>query len=152
MPKGVGIGTVVFVCFLASVGFADSPSVVQPKVIHETSLTFSGPPNIPGLSAAWVIGSEKGGGPYALRVKLRDGGVLPPHTHPDARITTVLRGTVSVGFGEIIEPGNTHAAGPGDTYLVPAGTPHFLLAKSGDVEYTECGDGVTGTTMVSSIK
>lgn len=152
MPKGISIGLVVFVCFLASFGFADPPSRVHPNVIRESSLTFVSPPNIPGLSAAWVVGSEKGGGPYALRVRLHDGGVLPPHTHPDARITTVLSGTLSVGFGEIIELGNMRAAEPGDTYLVPAGTPHFLLAMNGDVEYTECGDGVTGTTMVSSTK
>ena len=120
----------------------------SPNVVKQESLTFSGPPALPGLSAAWAIGSESGSGLYALRVKLKAGGKLPPHTHPDARLTTVLSGTLSIGFGESFDESTLVTAHAGDSYLVPAGQPHFIVARDGDVEYQEVGSGKTGTEMV----
>lgn len=119
-----------------------------PQVVRQEHLGFSGPPTVPGLSAAWMIGSENGAGLYALRVKLKAAEKLPPHTHPDARLTTILSGTLSVGFGESFDLSHLVTAGTGDSYLVPAGQPHFLMAHDGDVEYQEMGSGKTGTQML----
>jgi quercetin dioxygenase-like cupin family protein len=37
---------------------------------------------------------------YTLRVRLEKGGMVTPHTHPDARYVTVLSGEVYAGMGD----------------------------------------------------
>lgn len=128
---------------LRAEGAATAPVVVQPS-----SLVFAGPPAIPGLTAAWAIGSEKGEGLYLLRVRLKAGSTLPPHTHPDARVTTVLNGLVAVGFGDSFDESRLVLVHSGESYLVPAGQPHFIVARDGDAEYQEMGSGGTGTEMI----
>src|SRR5687768_3749282 len=74
---------------------AAAANAVLPK-----DLVWFTPPGIPGLQGAWVLGAEQKPGAYLLRVKLAPGARIPPHTHPDERNTTVLSGTLHVGFGE----------------------------------------------------
>lgn len=126
---------------------ADDTAQVSPRIVHPQELQFFGPPQVPALSAAWAVGSEKGSGLYALRVRLSSKGVLPVHTHPDDRLTTVLSGKLGIGFGAAVDRSRMSIASAGDSYLVPAGTPHFLVALDGDVEYQEVGMGPTGTEM-----
>jgi len=120
----------------------------SPQIIKPGALAYAGPPQIPALGAAWAIGSERGPGLYALRVKLKSGGVIPPHTHPDARITTVLSGSLLIGFGDTVDEKHAAIAEAGDSYLVPAGAAHFIVARGGDVEYQETGNGGTATEML----
>jgi quercetin dioxygenase-like cupin family protein len=119
-----------------------------PIVVKPSDLTFAGPPSVPGLTAAWAIGSEKGQGLYLLRVKLKGGGKIPPHTHPDARVTTVLAGSLAVGFGDSVSERALVTVRAGESYLVPAGQPHFIVAQGGDAEYQEVGSGPTLTEII----
>lgn len=119
---------------------APAPVPVRPEVVHWFS-----PPGNPGLRGAWLLGSEAGSGPYVLRVKLAKGGRILTHTHPDARHTTVLSGTLLVGFGAGASAGPMVAVPAGAVYLVPAGMPHALWARDGEVIYQESGSGPTGT-------
>jgi quercetin dioxygenase-like cupin family protein len=104
------------------------------------------PPGVEGVQGAWVIGAEKAAEPYLLRVKLRAGARMPPHTHPDARHTTVLSGTLYVGFGDAIDESAAVAVPTGAVYVAPAGVAHWVWAKDGDVQYQETGVGPTATT------
>jgi hypothetical protein len=61
------------------------------------------PPNNPALQYAWLLGNEQKHGPYILRVQLAAGGRILSHTHPDERISTVLSGTIYVGFGKTVD-------------------------------------------------
>jgi quercetin dioxygenase-like cupin family protein len=135
-------------CWLGAAGASAQQPPGSPQIIKPDALTYAGPPQIPALGAAWAIGSEKGPGLYALRVKLRSGGIIPPHTHPDARITTVLAGSLLIGFADTVDEKRAVVATAGDSYLVPAGTPHFIVARGADVEYQEMGSGGTGTEML----
>jgi quercetin dioxygenase-like cupin family protein len=101
------------------------------------------------MQFAWALGVESEANPYVLRVKLAKGATIPPHTHPDARITTVLEGTIYVGFGNAVEPDRAVAVPKGGIYVVPANVAHYLLAKAGDALYQENGVGPTGTAMLS---
>jgi quercetin dioxygenase-like cupin family protein len=120
----------------------------QPTVIRPDELAWLSPPQIPDLSVAFMVGAEREPGSYALRVRLRGGGRIPPHTHPDARNTVVLSGTLRVGFGETFDPARTVAVQPGEVYVAAAGVPHYLWAKDGDVEYQENGQGPTGSQFL----
>lgn len=100
------------------------------------------------LKAAWVVGAESKPEPYLIRVKLKAGGRIPPHTHPDSRNTTVLSGTLYVGFGATFDEAKLVAIPPGAVYVAPAHVPHFVAAKDGEVLYQEAGMGPTNTVFV----
>lgn len=119
-----------------------------PYPIDVSRLNWTSPPPVPGLQFAWVLGNEQNEGMYALRVKLEKGTKIPPHTHPDERNSTVLKGTLYVGFGERFDPARLVAVPEGSVYVAPARVPHYLYARDGDVEYQEAGVGPTGTKIL----
>lgn len=135
-----------FICLaLCSAGALAQPA---PTPILPESLKWFSPPGNPDLRAAWMLGSESGSGMYLLRVMLAKGGKLPVHTHPDERSTTVLSGTLYVGFGDLAEAENLVAIPAGGVYVAPAHMPHYLWARDGDVVYQESGAGRTGTKFL----
>jgi quercetin dioxygenase-like cupin family protein len=119
-----------------------------PQVIYPELLTWSTPPPIPDLRSAWVLGSEQQTGSYAIRVVLKAGGRVPPHTHPDTRYSTVLSGVLHVGFGAKPDAAAMIAVPAGAVYVAPAGIAHHLWARDGEVVYQEAGVGPTGTTLL----
>jgi quercetin dioxygenase-like cupin family protein len=78
----------------------------------------------------------------------RDGGKIPPHTHPDERNSTVLSGTIYLGFGDTFDESNVVAIPTGAVYATPANVPHYVWAKDGDAIYQESGVGPTGTSFI----
>lgn len=124
------------------------PQTAAPTPILAETLRWVAVPAIPGLQAAWVVGSEKNPGLYALRVKLAPGAKLPPHTHPDERNSTVLSGTIYVGFGHTFDESKVVAIPAGSMYVAPASVPHYVWAKDGEAVYQEAGVGPTGTIPV----
>lgn len=118
-----------------------------PQTLDPAQARWFAPPSLPGLRAAWLAGDETQPGPYVLRVKLAAGHRVPPHTHPDRRHTTVLSGTLHVGFGDTMDEAAAVAVPAGMLYEAPAGVPHWVWARDGDVEYQESGTGPTATRM-----
>jgi quercetin dioxygenase-like cupin family protein len=127
----------------AAMAQTNAPAPILPETLRWVS-----PSNNPALQGAWVLGAEARPGPYLLRVKLAAGGRIPPHTHPDERITTVLSGTIYVGFGETFDETNAVAIPAGGVYVAPAGVPHFVWARGGNAVYQEAGVGPTATVFV----
>jgi len=123
---------------------------IAPAPILPDTIRWVSPPNMPGLQAAWILGAEQKPAFYMLRVKLSLGARIPPHTHPDERNTTVLMGTVYVGFGEKFDEAQVIAIPAGAVYVAPANVPHYVWAKADDVMYQEAGMGPTGTSFVGS--
>ncbi len=143
--KPLIVPLVLIASLLAHLALAQSPAPVR---ISPESLKWVSPPTLPGLRSAWVLGSEQQPGIYVLRVKLSAGTKIPPHTHPDERNSTVLSGTLYVGFGATFDETRMVAIPSGALYVAPANVPHYLWAKDGDVQYQEAGIGPTGTVMV----
>lgn len=121
---------------------------IGPSPFLPDAFRWRSPPNNPALQSAWIVGNEQEPGPYLLRVKLAVGGRIAPHTHPDERNSTVLSGTVYVGFGETFDESKLVAVPVGAVYVTPANVPHYLLARDGDVMYQESGIGPTGTLFI----
>jgi quercetin dioxygenase-like cupin family protein len=119
-----------------------------PQPILPEALEWSSPPTLGGVRGAWIIGAEGRAGTYVFRVQLAADARIPPHTHPDTRYTTVLSGTLQVGFGTDFDPDQTVAIPAGAVYVAPAGTPHYIWARDGAVEYQEAGIGPTATQLV----
>ncbi|KEF42175.1 MAG: hypothetical protein ER33_07400 [Cyanobium sp. CACIAM 14] len=138
------------IAFLVSCSTAGWAQPVVPVPLLPERFRWFGAPTNPKLRAAWVIGTESGQGPYLLRVRLARGGRIPVHTHPDARHSTVLAGTLYVGFGAVADASKLVAIPAGGVYVAPAHTPHYLWAKDGEVIYQESGTGPTATVPVRS--
>ena len=139
---------VAAVLALVSLSGSAVAQVEAPAPVRPESLLWFSPPNNPALQGAWVHGAEQKAGAYILRVKLAAGGRIPPHTHHDQRISTVLSGTLYVGFGEAFDEAKLVAIPAGGVYVVPANVSHFLLARDGDAMYQESGVGPTATVPV----
>ncbi len=128
----------------AAIASAGRPVAVNPERLHWIS-----PSAIPGLQIKWVLGAETHPEPYVLQVKLTAGTIIAPHTHPDARTTAVLEGTLYVAFAETLDVTKAVAVPAGAVYITPANTPHFVLAKDADTVYQEFGSGPTATSPIS---
>ncbi|MCC6847223.1 MAG: cupin domain-containing protein [Deltaproteobacteria bacterium] len=120
---------------------AEGPAPILPD-----ALRWESPPDNPAVRGAWVLGAERAAGPYLFRVRLDAGARLRPHVHPDVRHTTVLSGTLWVGFGEVVDDARLVAVPAGAVYVAPAGVPHWIAARDGAVVYQESGVGPTATT------
>ncbi len=137
--------------FALAVSLVAAPAVAQsaqPVPVLPESLKWFSPSNNELLKGAWVLGSEKQSGTYVLRVQLAKGGKIAAHTHPDARYSTVLAGTLFVGFGDVANETDVVAVPTGGVYVAPANVAHFLWARDGDVVYQEGGVGPTATVPV----
>lgn len=132
---------------LASAMPACAQEAAPVPILPET-LSWTSPPMEPKAQGAYMIGAEDRPGIYVFRVKLQKGGTIPPHRHPDVRHSTVLSGTLYVGFGEEIDESGLVAVPAGAVYTAPAGVPHYVIARDGDVVYEEIGVGPTGLTPV----
>lgn len=119
-----------------------------PDVIGADAVKWSSPPNLPGVQGAWFLGAQDKPGPYLFRVRLAAGARIPPHTHPDERSTTVMSGTILVGFGATFDEARMVAVPAGSVYVAPAGLPHYIWARDGEATYQESGIGPSGTDMV----
>lgn len=132
---------------LASLTLAEFAAAqdARPVPVLPQALTWSGPPDNPLLKTSWVVGAEKQPGAYLIRVKLGAGGRIAPHSHPDQRVSTVLSGTIYVGFGSTFDEAKVVAIPTGGVYVAPANVPHYVWAKDGPAQYQESGIGPTGT-------
>jgi len=125
----------------------DAPPSRPAPVVPE-SVRWTSPPDLPGVEGAWFLGAQDKPGVYLFRVKLAPGARIPPHTHPDERSSTVMSGTLYVGFGDTFDEARMVAVPPGAVYVAPANVPHFLWARDGEVVYQESGIGPTATRML----
>ena len=103
--------------------------------------------NATGMNAAFVLGSPNQAGLYTIRVHIEDGGFMPPHTHPDDRMITVLSGVLHYGFGATADRNATKPYPAGSVFIARANEPHYAIGK-GDAVYQESGMAPTGTNWV----
>lgn len=108
-------------------------------------------PAVPGVQIAVVAGRPQEPGPYALRVRFPPGVRVMPHTHPEDRIYTILRGTWYIGLGEAFDSTRLERYSAGSVYVVRAGTAHFHLARDGETVFQITATGPTATRFVNPV-
>lgn len=101
-----------------------------------------------GISSAALVGSAEEAGVYLVRVRMEPDTVNAAHVHPDARVSTVISGTVYYGIGPVADRDKARAFGPGSVYFTPPSTPHFLMTGDEPVVYEEVGFGPSKSTPV----
>lgn len=103
----------------------------------------------PGISSAVLVGAVEDEGLYLVRVRMEPGSLNAVHKHPDARVTTILSGTVLYALGTTADPTSGVAYGPGSVYFTPPNTPHWLIATDEAVVYEEAGFGPSKSIPVT---
>ena len=103
-----------------------------------------------GIKNAQVEGNSRAAGMYVSYVRYQKGATAPPHTHPDQRIVAVVSGVLYSGIGPEMTEHNLKPLQPGTVIVIPANTPHFGVAKDGEVLLLEIGMGPSGVNFLSS--
>ncbi|MBG0810665.1 cupin domain-containing protein [Methylosinus sp. H3A] len=130
--------------FWAGEALAEGP----PPAVLQSELKYAPVPLFTGVFAAPVSGTAtQPGALYALSVKYAAGARSLPHTHPDARVVTVISGRFYAGVGERLDESSLRALGPGDSIVVPAETVHYGWARDGEVLLLETGVGPSGASL-----
>jgi len=105
-------------------------------------------PFAPGAEAGFLAGDGNKPEMYTLRVHLAKDAKIPPHSHPDGRMVTILSGELFAGIGPTFDPGHGTLLPAGSFMVIPAGEVHWSWAKNGDVVYQETGTGPTATNLI----
>jgi quercetin dioxygenase-like cupin family protein len=119
--------------------------------LHNEDVEWRNFPAFPKeVKLAVIAGDPSKPAPYVVRVKVPNGTRLMPHTHPEDRIYTVMSGVFYIGFGTVFDPDKLVAYGPGSVVILPANTPHFHWAKSGEYISQVYGVGPLGLEYIDS--
>ena len=108
------------------------------------------PSPVEGVESASLIGDQAEAALYVNVGKLAQGVVFPVHTHTDARLSTVLSGTMYYGVGEVLEEVEFAAYPAGSVVYTPPNTPHWMEARDGEVIVQESGYGPSETTFLET--
>ncbi|HEY8748176.1 MAG TPA: rhodanese-like domain-containing protein [Tepidisphaeraceae bacterium] len=85
-----------------------------------------------GAQIAVLEGDPGKAGPFVFRVKVPDGFIVKPHTHPRAERVTVIQGTFNIAMHETVaeaqKPGNFKTLPAGSFGYWPAGMVHVAWA------------------------
>jgi len=124
---------------------AGGPTIVMPG---QGAYVPAPPPYPKGTMMAVLSGDPaKAGAVYTVRLKLPDGIKVLPHTHGDTENVTVVSGTLMVGVGKTFDVAHMKALPPGSFVSIPAGLPHYGMAK-GNTVLQVTGLGPSSMTLV----
>lgn len=120
----------------------------EAQAILPADLKWQSNPDLDGVQSAAGVGDPTKGDLYVLFGKMGQDARFPAHEHPDARITTVLSGTMYYGIGERFGEAEVEAYPAGSVVYTPPGVPHFMWAKDGETVVQETGHGPTDIEFV----
>ena len=115
-------------------------------ILKAVEVQWTDYPNRPGVKLAVIEGDMSKPGPFMMRVKFPANYKLGPHTHPGVEHTTVLSGSLHLGYGTR-DDGATEFLPPGTVVMTPANTPHFFWTTEETIVQTH-GVGPWGSTPV----
>jgi quercetin dioxygenase-like cupin family protein len=79
-----------------------------------------------GAQSAVLLGDPSKEGLFITRLKAPKGYRIPPHTHPNQEVVTVISGTIHLGMGESADLAKAKALPAGTLYATPPGMAHFV--------------------------
>jgi quercetin dioxygenase-like cupin family protein len=132
---------------------APAPFAQQPParpagvvVVRSGDVVWTDYPNRPGVKLAVLEGDLAKPGPFIIRVKFPAGFKLAPHTHPTVEHTTLLSGSMRLGYGTNPD-GPSEVMTPGTIVITPANMPHFFSTETETIVQTH-GVGPWASTPV----
>ncbi len=122
------------------------------KTIVPAELKWNKAPNLTGVQNAVGVGDPTQPELYAMFGKMKKGAQFPAHSHPDARITTVVSGTMYYGVGKKFNAASLKPYPAGSVVYTPAGTSHFMWVRDGETIMQETGFGPTGLNITAKLR
>lgn len=101
-----------------------------------------------GRQRAQLVGDSSQGGNWVDRAKVPGGARVLAHTHPHDELVTVIEGTWYLGEGAKFDSAKLKRYPAGSFIVIPAGVPHFVAAKDGNVVIQLSGTGKFQTDYV----
>jgi quercetin dioxygenase-like cupin family protein len=117
---------VVLACSPAN-GLAGPLPVVQ---MLPGDMKWQTPAGPRGMQSMVLVGDPNSAAPYAERIRLPANTRLEPHSHPnEARMVTVISGTLYYARGERFDESKLTALPPGSFFTEPKDMPHYALTR-----------------------
>ena len=130
--RASSISILAFGVFAAVSAFARQTQALPPGFTdgRPDGIQWRPNPAVTGAQLAVLVGDPTKEGPLVIRIMMPPNAIVPPHTHPDSRTYTVLKGEWKLGFGERYDPSKLRTYPEGSFYRLPSGIPHFQAAGS----------------------
>ena len=112
----------------SSVVAADTPLVRSAKEVK-----WGAPPPVfpPGAKFAVIAGDPATTGLVTVRFEMPAGYKIPPHFHPTDEHVTVLKGSFSLGMGDVIDEAHALTLSPGGYAVAMANMHHYAYTTTG---------------------
>ena len=113
---------------LASAVAADAPFIRSAKEVK-----WGAPPPVfpPGAKFAVIAGDPGASGLVTVRLEMPAGYTIPPHFHPTDEHVTVLKGSFSLGMGDVIDKTHALTLSPGGYGVAMANMHHYAYTTTG---------------------
>jgi quercetin dioxygenase-like cupin family protein len=128
----LALGAALFAAPALVVACGGGSNAVDPGVANDPNIVFGPAPSVfpPGAQMAVIQGDpSKAQAEFTVRLRLPDGYVIPPHTHPTDENVTVIDGTFKVGMGTTFTETGMLVLPRGGFVTAPALHAHFAKAQ-----------------------
>jgi quercetin dioxygenase-like cupin family protein len=107
---------------------ADTPPVRSAKEVK-----WGAPPPVfpSGAKFAVIAGDPAATGLVTVRFDMPAGYAIAPHFHPTDEHVTVLKGTLSLGMGDVVDKAHALTLSPGGYVVAMANMHHYAYTKTG---------------------
>lgn len=129
-------------------GRADGTQFVRIMSGQENWVDYKGDGAKFGIKEAFIYGDPSKPGLYIIRLKFPPGVMSSPHSHPENRIGTVIKGTWWTGTGAKFDPASTTPIPVGGIMVHPAGGIHYDGARNEETIVQMMGVGPSGKKTV----
>ena len=131
------------VCHFTGTNNANLPAVR----LVPGDISWKTDPKLHSLNTAVLTGDPGIHAPYAQRIRIPANTVLKPHSHlSEARMVTVLSGTLYFAYGDKFDEAKLKELPPGSFFTEPKGMPHYAKTKEREVILQLNAIGPDGTT------
>lgn len=117
-------------------------------IVQTDKLEWKDYPGLPGVKFVVIAGNPREAGIYVIRAKFAPHTMSKPHSHPEARYVTVLKGTWWAGVGEKFDPDSTTPIPAGGFAVHTPGKVHYDGAKDEEAIVQIMGMGPSRTDVV----
>jgi quercetin dioxygenase-like cupin family protein len=104
-----------------------------PFVRSASEVKWGAPPPVfpPGAKFAVIAGDPAATGLVTVRFEMPAGYKIPPHFHPTDEHVTVLKGSFSLGMGDVIDKAHSLTLSPGGYAVAMANMHHYAYTTTG---------------------
>jgi quercetin dioxygenase-like cupin family protein len=129
---------------LAGSGFGQ-----EMKMVKVEDLVWKEHPVFKGAQTVILVGDPTKAETIVQQTKFPPHYRVPPHTHPDAEVVTVLSGNYWNSFGQSFDKSKGIELHPGSVFVLPAGHAHCTWTEDTEVIVQVNFTGPGGVTFIN---